>query len=88
MAYRCVNVTASANEEVLKKIYEILNEEDGYFNTRFSLQFVGFQMEVGTTFKINKLPNKVPENGYFITPYDGKNYLKINSLTFDEGCSN
>ena len=28
MAYRFVNVTASENEEILKKIYKILNEED------------------------------------------------------------
>ena len=87
MAYRCVTVSASANEDILKKIYQVLNQEDGYFNTQFSLDFIGFQAEVGTAFKINKVPNKVPKNGYFITPYDGKSYMVITSLSFDEGCT-
>lgn len=88
MAYRCVTVSAEPNEEILKKIYKILNQEDGYFNTRFQLRFIGFEAERGTEFKINKVKNKVPSTGYFITPYDGAGYMVINSLTFDDGCSN
>ena len=87
MAYRCVTVNAEAGENVLDKIYKILNEEDGYFNTRFSVDFIGFEAAAGTTFKLNKIPNKVPSNGYFITPYDGSHYMAINSLTFDNNCN-
>jgi hypothetical protein len=35
MAYRCVTVSATNKENILDKIYKILKEEDGYFNTRF-----------------------------------------------------
>lgn len=87
MAYRCVTVTATKNDNVLDKIYEILKREDGYFNTKFSVRFIGFEASVGTKFKINNIPNKVPKSGYFITPYDGARYMNINSLYFDDGCS-
>lgn len=87
MAYACVNVTAAANEDVLKKIYEYLNSEYGYYNTKFSLRFVGFEASAGTTFKLNEIGNKVPSTGYFVTPYNGEYYMIINSLTFDNGCT-
>lgn len=86
-AYACVPVTADANENVLKKIYEYLNTNYKYFNTKFSVRFVGFEAAEGTTFKINGIGNRVPSSGYFITPYGGNYYMNINSLTFDEGCS-
>ena len=88
MAYRCVTVTATKDENIIDKIYEILNREDGYFNTRFSVRFIGFEADAGTGFKINDVSNKVPKSGYFITPFDGKYYMNINSIYFNNGCSN
>ena len=87
MAYACINVTASANEDVIKKIYKILNEEYGVFNTKFSVRFIGFETDPGVAFKLNKIANKVPSTGYFITLYNGEYYITINSLTFDNGCN-
>lgn len=88
MAYRCVTVSATNEENILDKIYKILREEDGYFNTRFQLRFIGFEVAAGTTFKLNGIPNKVPSTGKFVTPYDGEHYMIISSLYFDRGCSN
>lgn len=87
MAYRCVTVSATNTDNILDKIYQILRQEDGYFNTRFQLKFIGFEAEAGTTFRINGVPNKVPSTGNFITPYDGEHYMIISSLYFDNGCT-
>jgi hypothetical protein len=88
MAYTCVTVTATSSEDIIKKIYAILKERDGIFNTKFSLKFLGFEAEEGTEFFLNKSLNSVPSCGYFITPYDGEHYMIINTLYFKEGCSN
>jgi hypothetical protein len=85
--YRCFTITAKANENVVDKIYKLLKEE-GYVNEPFELQFVGFYEAAGTRLKINGNPLKVPDNGYFITPYTTERYLRIKKLTFDRGCSN
>lgn len=85
--YRCFTVTADANENVVDKIYKIL-EEEGYNKNPFELQYVGFYDSVGTEFKINNNPLKVPDNGYFISPYTTERYLSIKTLTFNNGCNN
>ena len=87
MAYACVNITAAKDENVIKKIYDYLHSEYGVYNTKFSVRFIGFEAAVGTSFKLNKIANKVPSTGHFISPYNGEYYMVIDSLTFDEGCS-
>lgn len=86
MAYTCVTVTATKDENIIEKIHKILKERDGLYNTRFSVRFIGFEAEAGTEFILNKSENKVPSSGYFITPYNGQTYMTINSLYFKEGC--
>lgn len=84
--YRTITITAAADENIVPKIYEILKAE-GYTTPEFALDFVGFEADAGTTFKINGNPLKVPTSGAFFTPYsNGSNYLVVNSLTFDQGC--
>ena len=86
MSYRCVDVKSIKKEDnVIDKIYEIIHKEDGYTNTRFQPHFIGFEASKGTGFKLNGIKNEVPSCGYFITPFDGRNFMTINSLYFDEG---
>lgn len=85
MSYRCVEVKIEKDVNIIDEIYKIIHKEDKYFNTRFQPHFIGFEAEEGTTFKINGMENRVPSCGYFITPYDGVNYITINSLYFNEG---
>ena len=81
--YRTIAVSGAANENLVPKIYEKL-KESGYSTSHFSLDFVGFEITPGITFKINGNPLKVPSTGIFFTPYsDSNNFLQINSLTFD-----
>lgn len=84
--YGCVAVTAGPNEDVVPLIFKELtgNIPKGGMGT---LQFVGFEAPSDTSFKLNKIPNRVPSNEYFITPFDGTNHMRISSLSFDEGCS-
>lgn len=88
MSYRCVEVSAKPEDNVIDKIYEVIHKEDGYTNTRFQPHFVGFETDEGTSFKLNELKNQVPSCGYFITPYDGENFMIINSLYFDKAIDN
>lgn len=88
MAYTYVTITATKEEDVVKKIYETLKERDGIFNTQFTVKFLGFEAAEGTEFILNKSLNSVPSCGYFITPYDGEHYLIIRSLYFKNGCNN
>lgn len=86
--YRTVSVSAGANENVVPKIYEVLKAE-GYTTPFFFLDFVGFEADAGTSFKINNNPLKVPSSGIFYSPFRTTgDYLKINSLTFDSAISN
>lgn len=88
MIYRCVTVTAQPGEEIMEKIYQILNREDGYYNTNFQIHFLGFEMKdtdnLGENFYflLNKMKNKIPSTGYFITPYNGEYYMNIKSIIF------
>lgn len=84
--YRCFTITATEEENVVKKIYSILKEE-GYVNEPFELQFVGFYTNPNTRLSINGNPLKVPATGYFITPYTTERYLRIKDLKFDNGCN-
>lgn len=82
--YRTVTVRGAANENLVPKIYEQLQSE-GYTTANFVLNFVGFEASEGTSLKINGNPLKVPSTGFFYTPFhDSSDFLKINSLTFDE----
>ena len=86
--YTTIRITASANENVVQKIYEEL-QKTGYHTSNFILDFVGFEMDSGTHFKINGNPLKVPSTGKFYTPYaSSSDFLPIHSLTFDAGVSN
>lgn len=83
--YTTINVTASANENVLPIIYKEL-QKTGYHSTRFSLKFVGFMLPADTSFKINNNPLRVPSTGMFYSPFASSNdYLPISKLSFDEG---
>lgn len=85
--YRTVTLTADANVNVVPMIYNILKAE-GYNTSNFLLDFVAFEADAGTQFKINGNSLKVPSSGKFYTPYCGDdNYISINSLSFDEGCN-
>ena len=85
--YRTITMTADADVDLIPLIYEVLKAE-GYKTPTFYLDFVGFEADAGTTFKINGNPLKVPTCGAFFTPYGSDtNFLQINSLSFDEGCS-
>lgn len=35
MMYRCITIDVVPGENILPKIYKILNKEDKYFNTKF-----------------------------------------------------
>lgn len=84
--YGCFTITAKKNENVVPLIFKAFtgNVPTGALN---KLKFVGFEGPVGTTFKLNGTPNKIPTTGKFITPYDGECYMAISSLTFDNGCT-
>lgn len=85
--YRTITMTANANENLVPMIYKVLKEE-GYKTPEFVLDFVAFEADAGTQFKINGNPLKVPSSGAFYTPYCGEgNFITISSLSFDEGCS-
>ena len=85
--YRTITLTAGANVNVVPMIYKILKAE-GYNTSDFLLDFVAFEADAGTQFKINGNPLKVPSSGAFYTPYCGnENFISINSLSFDEGCN-
>ena len=85
MAYRMFSSGASAGDNVVELIKKEL-EENGSRLPNLNLDFVGFQAEPGTKFFLNDMNNemKVPETGYFITPYNGEYYLRIKSLVFVE----
>lgn len=85
--YGCVEVAVAAGEDAVKKIYEQLHRQTGYYNTRFVLKFIGFEADQGVSFKINNVPNQVPSTKYFITPYGGNYYMPIYSLIFDSDFS-
>ncbi len=82
--YRTFTISAGADENVVDKIYEILQKE-GYNNPKFRLQFVGFEAPQGTALKINGNPLKVPSTEYFISPYGEERHMAILKLTFDGG---
>lgn len=83
--YRTITLSADANEDLIPKIYKILNEEHRIQTSRFVIDFVAFEAAEGTAFKINSSPLVVPSTGKFFSPYlDAKNFLEIYSLTFDE----
>lgn len=82
--YRTVTISGAANENLVPKIYEQLKTE-GYTTSRFVLDFVGFEADEGTSFKINGNPLKVPSTGTFYSPFNTSgDFLAISSLTFDE----
>lgn len=86
--YRTINLSAEANEDLIPKIYKILNQEHRIQTPRFVIDFVAFEAEAGTTFKINSSPLEVPSTGKFFSPYlDSQNFLEIHSQTFDESIS-
>lgn len=87
--YRTITLSAEANEDLIPKIYKILNSERRIQTSNFVIDFVAFEAEAGTTFKINSSPLEVPSTGKFFSPYlDSSNFLKIFSLTFDKSISN
>lgn len=87
--YRTITLSADANEDLVPKIYKILNEEHRIEAPKFTLDFVAFEAAAGTSFKINSSPLEVPSTGKFYSPYlDSKNFLEIRSLTFDKSVSN
>lgn len=86
--YRSFTVSAEPNENVVKIIYKILKEEGNYYNPFFELHYVGFYGIPGKEFTLNGKTMKMPNSGYFITPYSANGYLKINSLSFSDGCEN
>ena len=84
--YGCVAITAGADENIVPLIFKEMTGNIPVA-TKCKLQFVGFEAKEGTKIKINGVPNQVPSTGNFITPYDSVNHMIINSLTFNEGCS-
>lgn len=86
--YRTIQVSATSGEDLIPKIYEILQTE-GYITPIFTLKFVGFEMTGGTEFQLNGKNIKVPSNGIFISPYQSDNdCLLIRSLIFNQGINN
>lgn len=85
--YGCAEITVAAGEDAVKKIYEQIHRENGYFNTRFILKFIGFEAPSGTSFKINGVKNIVPNSGHFISPYNGSTYMPIQTLIFNSNFS-
>lgn len=84
--YGCFSITAKKDENIVPLVFKEFagGVPTGAYN---KLKFIGFEGPAGTTFKLNGTPNKIPTTGKFITPYEGDRYLTINSLTFDDGCS-
>lgn len=87
--YRTVTISASANENLVPKIREALENDNIFTKPDFDLDFVGFEAAEGTTFKINHNPLKVPSNGIFYSPYQNKDeHMSIRSLVFDSAITN
>ena len=83
--YRTFTLTATAEDDIVKLIYEELKKE-GYKNPDFKLRFIGFEAAAGTQIVINGSPNKVPSTKYFITPYTGDEYMLIKTVKMPAGC--
>lgn len=87
--YRTITLSAEANEDLIPKIYKILNSERRIQTSNFVIDFVAFEAEAGTTFKINSSPLEVPSTGkFFFTIFRFFKFFKIFSLTFDKSISN
>lgn len=85
--YACYQITADANENIIPKLFEQKGENP--VPSLRNVRFIGFEAEAGTSIKLNGLANKVPSTGKFYTPYENEySCMKINSFSFDEGCSN
>lgn len=85
--YACYQITADADENIIPKLFEAAYNSAPILKLT-NVKFIGFEAEAGTTIKLNGLANKVPSNGKFYTPYVNEYAcLKIDSLSFDEGCS-
>lgn len=84
--YRTFTLTATAEDDIVKLIYEELKKE-GYKNPDFELRFIGFEAAAGTQIIINGNPNKVPSTKYFITPYTGDEYMLIKTVKMPAGCA-
>ena len=83
--YGCFTITADADENIVPLIFKEYGVEPA--PSLQKIKFIGFESDEGTKIKINNVPNEVPSNGKFITPYeDGNNCMKITSFSFDEGC--
>lgn len=85
MDYRMYSDGALAGENVVELIEKHLREQGQVKVGKLVLNFVGFEGAAGTTFALNNQKDKmkIPNNGHFITPYDGGKYMKISSLIFD-----
>ena len=87
--YRTVTVSGNANENLIPKIREVLETDNVFTKPDFDIDFIGFEAEAGTTFKINHNPLKVPSSGIFYSPYRNKDeHMTIRSLTFDSAVTN
>lgn len=83
--YRTVTITANAEENIVPKIHEALLADGISVSPDFDLDFVGFEAEAGTTFKINHNPLKVPSSGIFFSPYRTREeHMLIRSIVFDQ----
>lgn len=81
--YCCVEIEAKANENIIPKLFEKLTGNIPAKNKQ-RIFFLGFEAAEGTQLKINGMPNRVPSNGYFITPYNGERFISIQSVSFDK----
>lgn len=85
--YGCFTITADADENIVPLIFKQFSgnvPQQQYCK----LKFVGFETTAGTKIKLNGVPNQVPSNGKFITPFEGGSAdMVITSLSFDSGCS-
>jgi hypothetical protein len=78
---------APAGENVVELIEKDLKEK-GLYQSPFYLDYVGFEGATGLEFTINGDNTlKIPQCGYFITPYTTERHQRINSLVFDSGFS-
>lgn len=85
MDYRMYSGGALAGENIVELIEQRLREQGQVKTGKLILDFVGFEGAVGTEFTLNNQKDKmkIPNSGYFVTPYDGGKYMKISSLIFD-----
>lgn len=85
MELRMWTNTATAGEDCIPLIKKSIKATDG-FNVTGSFKFIGFEGDSGTEFYLNdsKEPMKIPNCGYFITPFDGQRGMGIWSLKFKE----